>query len=244
MKGLAPTLDRPEQDVSLAAYEEFLRAKVKLADEQGFPCEPSEVHPALKPHQRDIVVWAVRGGRRAIFAAFGMGKTLIQLEIVRLVLAKLGTGRGLITIPLGTQYEYSPSYNDFGHTDDERHFWAQMDFLTPQLLRVLQPGRNLVVHVKDRIVPSGLTKLGFQVVQPFHADAIYHYQRHGFAYLGMRTIVTDVVRENSQTYRLGWSEQCKDGSRMGVGMPEYLLLFRKPPTDTSNGYADVPEGVA
>lgn len=27
---------------------------------------------------------------------------------------------------------------------------------------------------------------------------------------------------------------------MGVGMPEYLLLFRKPPTDTSNGYGDIP----
>lgn len=144
------------------------------------------------------------------------------------------------SVPFSTQYEYSPSRNDFGHTDDERHFWAQMDFLTPQLLRVLKPGRNLVVHVKDRVEPGGVNKLGFQTVQPFHCDAIYHYREHGFAYLGMRTIVTDVVRENTQTYRLGWSEQCKDGTRMGVGMPEYLLLFRKPPTDLTNGYADEP----
>jgi hypothetical protein len=64
--------------------------------------------------------------------------------------------------------------------------------------------------------------------------------RHGFAYMGMKTIVTDVVRENNQTYRLGWSEQCKDASKMGVGMPEYLLIFRKPPSDTSNSYADRP----
>jgi hypothetical protein len=56
----------------------------------------------------------------------------------------------------------------------------------------------------------------------------------------MKTIVTDVVRENNQTYRLGWTEQCKDGTKMGVGMPEYLLIFRKPPTDTSNSYADEP----
>jgi hypothetical protein len=67
-----------------------------------------------------------------------------------------------------------------------------------------------------------------------------HYTKHGFAYLGMKTIVTDVVRENNQTYRLGWSEQCKDGSKMGVGMPEYLMIFRKPPTDNSNSYADLP----
>jgi hypothetical protein len=58
--------------------------------------------------------------------------------------------------------------------------------------------------------------------------------------MGMKTIVTDVVRENNQTYRLGWTEQCKDGTKMGVGMPEYLLIFRKPPTETTNAYGDRP----
>ena len=56
----------------------------------------------------------------------------------------------------------------------------------------------------------------------------------------MITVVTDVVRENNQTYRLGWTEQCKDGTKMGVGSPEYVLLFHKPQTDRSRGYADVP----
>ncbi len=105
---------------------------------------------------------------------------------------------------------------------------------------MLRPGRVCVIHVKDRVVPGGMTGLGFQTVQPFHAEAIQHYQRHGFAYMGMTTVVTDVVRENSQTYRLGWTEQGKDGTRMGCGLPEYLLLFRKPPTDPGDGYADVP----
>ena len=53
-------------------------------------------------------------------------------------------------------------------------------------------------------------------------------------------MLADVVRENNQTYRLGWTEQCKDGTKMGVGMPEYLLLFRKPATDRTNAYADEP----
>lgn len=35
----------------------------------------------------------------------------------------------------------------------------------------------------------------------------------------------------------GWF---KDGSKMGVGCPEYVLLFRKLPTDRSNAYADDP----
>ena len=144
------------------------------------------------------------------------------------------------SIPFSTQYEYTPSYNDFGHTDDDQHFWRQMDFLTPELFRVLQAGRIAAIHVKDRIVPGGMTGLGFQTVSPFSDDCVAHFRKHGFAFLARKTIVTDVVRENNQTYRLGWTEQCKDGSRMGAGLPEYLLLFRKPQSDRSHGYADVP----
>lgn len=144
------------------------------------------------------------------------------------------------SIPFATQYEYTPSYNDFGHTDDNDHFWQQMDYLTPQLLRVLKPGRVAAIHVKDRITPGGINGLGFQTVTPFSDETTAHFTKHGFAFLARKTIVTDVVRENAQTYRLGWTEQCKDGSRMGNGMPEYFLIFRKPPTDPSNGYADVP----
>lgn len=146
----------------------------------------------------------------------------------------------LTSIPFSTQYEYSPNYADFGHSENNTEFFEQMDFLTPKLFKKLMPGRVAAIHVKDRIVPGGMTGLGFQTVYPFHMDVINHYKKHGFGYMGMKTIVTDVVRENNQTYRLGWTEQCKDGSKMGVGMPEYLLLFRKPPTDNSNGYADVP----
>jgi DNA modification methylase len=149
-------------------------------------------------------------------------------------------GLVLTSIPFATQYEYSPNYADFGHSDDNAQFFEQMDYLTPELLRALKPGRVAAIHVKDRIVPGGMTGLGFQTVYPFHCRCIEHYTKHGFAYMGMKTIVTDVVRENNQTYRLGWTEQCKDGTRMGVGMPEYLLLFRKPSSDPSNGYADLP----
>lgn len=146
----------------------------------------------------------------------------------------------LTSIPFSTQYEYSPNYSDFGHTDNNAHFFEQMDYLTPNLLKILKPGRICAVHVKDRIVPGGMTGLGFQTVYPLHCKTIEHYTKHGFGYMGMKTIVTDVVRENNQTYRLGWTEQCKDGTKMGVGMPEYLLLFRKPPTSTEKSYADDP----
>ncbi|MEN7429197.1 DNA methyltransferase [Chromobacterium sp. TRC.1.1.SA] len=144
------------------------------------------------------------------------------------------------SIPFANHYEYSPSYNDFGHTEDNDHFWRQMDYLTPELLRILKPGRLYCCHVKDRILFGNVTGAGAPTVSPFHAEAIFHARRHGFDYMGMITIVTDVVRENNQTYRLSWTEQCKDGTKMGVGSPEYVLLFRKPQTDRSRGYADEP----
>jgi hypothetical protein len=144
------------------------------------------------------------------------------------------------SIPFSNHYEYTPSYNDFGHTDGNDHFWSQMDFLTPELLRILRPGRIYACHVKDRILFGNVTGAGLPTVSPFHAEALQHGIRHGFDYLGMITVVTDVVRENNQTYRLSWSEQCKDGTKMGVGSPEYILLFHKPQTDRSRGYADVP----
>lgn len=144
------------------------------------------------------------------------------------------------SIPFANHYEYTPAVEDFGHTDNNDHFWRQMNYLTPQLLRILKPGRIYCCHVKDRILFGNVTGAGVPTVSPFHAEAIFHAQEHGFDYLGMITVVTDVVRENNQTYRLGWSEQCKDATKMGVGSPEYILLFHKPQSDRSKGYADTP----
>lgn len=144
------------------------------------------------------------------------------------------------SIPFANHYEYTPSYNDFGHTDDNGQFWEQMDYLTPNLLRVLKPGRIYACHVKDRILFGNVTGAGVPTVSPFHAEALQHGIKHGFDYMGMITVVTDVVRENNQTYRLGWSENAKDSTKMGVGSPEYILLFHKPQTDRSRGYADIP----
>ena len=144
------------------------------------------------------------------------------------------------SIPFSNHYEYTPSYNDFGHNEDTKRFFEQMDYLTPNLLRILKPGRVFACHVKDRVLFGNATGMGMPTMEPFHAQCIQHYMKHGFAYFGMITVVTDVVRENNQTYRLGWTEQCKDGSKMGVGCPEYILLFRKLPTDRSKAYADEP----
>lgn len=149
---------------------------------------------------------------------------------------------GLIhtSIPFGNHYEYSSSYNDLGHNESNEIFWQQMDFAIPNWFRVLEPGRNAVIHVKDRIRYNTMTGLGSYTIDPFSDECTTAMKKHGFLFIGRITIVTDVVRENNQTYRLGWTEKCKDASKMGCGLPEYLLLFRKPQSDLSVGFADRP----
>lgn len=144
------------------------------------------------------------------------------------------------SIPFGNHYEYSPSKNDFGHNPTDRVFWEQMDFLTPHLLRVLKPGRVAAIHVKDRLLYGHQNGLGVMSVDPFSDDCVANFRKHGFIYMGRITITTDVVRENNSTYRLTWSEMVKDGTKMGVGLPEYVLLFRKMQSDISRMYADTP----
>lgn len=144
------------------------------------------------------------------------------------------------SIPFGNQYEYSPSFNDFGHNRGDKEFFEQMGFLVPELLRVLRPGRVAAIHVKDRILFGNVTGFGGPTVNPFSDKTTAAFRKHGFVLLARITIDTDVVRENNQTYRLGWSENAKDSSKMGAGMPEYVLSFRKLPSDLSNAYADEP----
>lgn len=144
------------------------------------------------------------------------------------------------SIPFGNQYEYSPSFNDFGHNSGDAAFFEQMGHLCPQLLRVLKPGRIAAIHVKDRIQFGNVTGYASATVNPFSDKTVKAFMDAGFVLMARITIDTDVVRENAQTYRLGWSENAKDSTKMGAGMPEYVLVFRKLPTDLSNAYADEP----
>jgi len=144
------------------------------------------------------------------------------------------------SIPFGDHYEYSDFYNDYGHNNGNLEFFKQMDFLTPNLLRVLKPGHICAVHVKDRIRYSYQNGTSFTTIEDFSGETVRHFVKHGFYLMGKITVTTDVVAENNQTYRLGWSEQCKDATKMGVGLPEYILLFRKAPSELNNAYADEP----
>ena len=86
-------------------YQAFLESKAVVAPEHGMDSRSIPMNPALFPHQVDICRWAIRGGNRAIFAAFGLGKTLIQIQILESILAST-PGAGRIVCPLGVKAEF------------------------------------------------------------------------------------------------------------------------------------------
>ena len=96
------------------SYLDFLKSKVIKAPISGIEVSPDEINPALKPHQRDAVLWALKGGRRALFESFGLGKTAQQLEWCRILTEKKG-GKALIVCPLGVKQEFTEDAENLLH---------------------------------------------------------------------------------------------------------------------------------
>jgi superfamily II DNA or RNA helicase len=84
------------------SYQEFLAAKRTRINEIGPTVHPADVHPMLHDWQAELVVWAARAGRAAIWADTGLGKTVMQVEWLRHV---TGGGHGLIVAPLAVCHQ-------------------------------------------------------------------------------------------------------------------------------------------
>ena len=90
------------------SYTQFLERKRVIDPPTGLADVP-DLNDALFPFQRDIVAWALRRGRSAIFADCGMGKTLMQLEWAHHI-----PGRVLILAPLAVSAQTVREAEHFG----------------------------------------------------------------------------------------------------------------------------------
>lgn len=86
----------------MTAYAEFLATKAETVPAAGI--EPGPLHSGLYPFQQDLVAWAVRRGRAALFADTGLGKTRMQVEWCRQVLGA-ASNRALILAPLAVAHQ-------------------------------------------------------------------------------------------------------------------------------------------
>lgn len=105
-------VDEDGDMTSNEAYAQFLERKRIMDLATGFdPDMP--INDILKPHQRDIVRWAVRRGRAAIFAGTGLGKTLMELTWADHVSRR--TGKPVIVFaPLAVSEQHVREARKFG----------------------------------------------------------------------------------------------------------------------------------
>jgi superfamily II DNA or RNA helicase len=90
-------------------YEKFLAEKKITTQSCGIDVPVSEINPHLFDFQRDIVRWALKKGRAAIFAGTGLGKSLMQLEWARHI-----PGTVLILAPLAVSQQTVSEGAKFG----------------------------------------------------------------------------------------------------------------------------------
>ena len=114
-----------------------------------------------------------------------------------------------------------------GNCKNEDEFFDSFDFLIPELYRVLKNGRLCAVHCKQ--LARYKTSHGTTGWYDFRGDIIRHFQKFGFVYHSEVVIWTDPVLEmqKTKTQRLLYKQLRSDASHTGLGMPEYLVLFRK-----------------
>ena len=91
-------------------YKDFINNKNFILENNGFDVDKSELNPSMFDFQKDIVRWALKKGRSAIFADCGMGKTLMQLEWSK----KVG-GKILIVAPLSVTTQTQREGEKFGY---------------------------------------------------------------------------------------------------------------------------------
>lgn len=131
--------------------------------------------------------------------------------------------------PFSSLYIYSESVRDMGNCKDDEEFFAHFDFLIPELFRTLRAGRLCAVHCKDLVDYKG--RDGQAGLRDFPGDIIRSMQKHGFKYHSKVTIWTDPVFEMQRTKSQGllYKQLRKDSTFSRVGLPDYLILFRKAP---------------
>ena len=133
--------------------------------------------------------------------------------------------------PFANLYIYSDDLRDMGNCASTEEFFEQMGFMTEQLCRIMRPGRLISVHCKQLARYKGRDGAAGWI--DFRGDIIRHFEEHGFTYHSEVVIWTDPVMEmqKTKTQRLLYCNLRKDASVTGIGMPEYLCIFRKTPSD-------------
>lgn len=94
-------------------YNDFINSKSKTFENMGIDVDRNSLNPNMFEFQKDIVRWALKKGRAAIFAECGLGKTLMQLSWADEIHKHTG-GKILILAPLAVAPQTKEEGEKFG----------------------------------------------------------------------------------------------------------------------------------
>lgn len=136
-------------------------------------------------------------------------------------------GLSVFSPPFAELYTYSDKIEDMGNSLDYSEFFTHFNFLISELYRVMMQGRNVAVHCMDLPIQKG--KEGFIGLRDFSGMLIKSFSDAGFIYASRITIWKDPVVEMQRTKALGLlhKQVKKDSTMSRVGIPDYVLIFRK-----------------
>ena len=136
-------------------------------------------------------------------------------------------GLSVFSPPFAELYTYSSHIEDMGNSKDYNEFLIQFGFLIKELHRVMIQGRNVAVHCMDLPIQKG--KEGFIGLRDFSGMILKAFENAGFIYASRVTIWKDPVVEMQRTKALGLlhKQVKKDSTMSRVGIPDYVMIFRK-----------------
>lgn len=136
-------------------------------------------------------------------------------------------GLSVFSPPFAELYTYSSHVEDMGNSKDYKEFLTQFGFLVKELYRVLKQGRNVAVHCMDLPIQKG--KEGVIGLRDFSGMILQAFSEAGFIYHSRITIWKDPVVEMQRTKALGLlhKQVKKDSTMSRVGIPDYVMVFRK-----------------
>lgn len=136
-------------------------------------------------------------------------------------------GFSIFSPPFAELYTYSDKLEDMGNSKDYKEFFTAFKFLVAELYRVLWAGRCVAVHCMDLPIQKG--KEGYIGLRDFSGMILEAFQEVGFIYHSRVTIWKNPVTEMQRTKALGLlhKQVKKDAAMSRVGIPDYLMVFRK-----------------
>ena len=130
--------------------------------------------------------------------------------------------------PFESLYVYSDSDRDMGNSNSTDEFWQHYRFLIKEQFRTMMPGRLVAVHCMN--LPTTKGRDGFIGIRDFRGEIIRAFQDSGFIFHSEVVIWKDPVVAMQRTKALGLLHKtiAKDSSQSRMGIPDNLVIFRKP----------------